>query len=63
VPIARELLKQGANPNLLNSKGWTALHSAVISANTDMVSLLLKSGADPNVYGNDEERLSALDLA
>lgn len=63
VPIARELLKQGANPNLLNSKGRTALHSAVISANTDMVSLLLKSGADPDIYGNDEERLSALDLA
>lgn len=63
LPIARELLKQGANPNLLNSKGRTALHSAVISANTDMVSLLLKSGADPDVYGNDEERLSALDLA
>lgn len=61
--IARELLKQGANPNLLNSKGWTALHSAVISANTDMVSMLLKSGADPDVYGNDDERLSALDLA
>ena len=63
LPIARELLKQGANPNLLNSKGRTALHSAVISANTDMVSLLLKSGADPDIYGNDEERLSALDLA
>jgi ankyrin repeat protein len=63
VPIARELLKQGANPNLLNSKGRTALHSAVISANTDMVSLLLKSGADPDIYGSDEERLSALDLA
>ncbi len=63
VSIARELLKQGANPNLLNSKGRTALHSAVISANTDMVSLLLKSGADPDIYGSDEERLSALDLA
>ena len=63
VPIARELLKQGANPNLLNAKGRTALHSAAISANTDMVSLLLKSGADPDVYGNDEEKQSALDLA
>lgn len=61
--IARELLKQGANPNLLNSAGRTALHSAVISANTDMVSLLLKSGADPDVYGNDDGRLSALDMA
>ena len=63
VLIARELLKQGANPNLLNSKGRTALHSAVISANADMVSLLLKSGADPDIYGNDDGILSALDLA
>lgn len=61
--IARELLKQGANPNLLNSKGRTALHSAVISANPDMVSLLLNSGADPDVYGNDADSHSALDLA
>lgn len=65
VSIARELLKQGANPNLLNSKGRTALHSAVFSASTDMVSLLLKAGADINVYdqGNGSERLSPLDTA
>lgn len=63
VSNARELLKQGANPNLLNSKGRNALHSAVISVNTDMVSLLLKAGADVNAYGNDEEKLSGLDLA
>ena len=63
VSIARELLKQGANPNLLNSKGRTALHSAVLSANTSMVSLVLNAGADPNVCGNDEERLSALGMA
>ena len=59
VPIARELLKNGANPNLLNSGGRTALHSAVISKSTDMVALLLKSGADPNVF----EVMSALDVA
>lgn len=63
VAIARELLKSGANPNLLNAKGRTALHSAVISGNADMVALLLKSGADPNVFGNDDEKMSALDLA
>lgn len=63
VAIARELLKRGANPTLLNSKGWTALHSAVMSASTEMVSLLLKSGVDPNVIGNDEDEMSALDLA
>jgi ankyrin repeat protein len=63
VAIARELLKQGADPNLLNATGCTALHSAVISASTDMVSLLLKSGADPDVYGNEEEKMSAVALA
>ena len=63
VSIARELLKQGADPNLLSAKGRTALHFAVISASSGMVALLLKAGADVNVYGNDEERLSALDLA
>lgn len=63
VAIARDLLKSGANPNLMNVKGRTALHSAVISASTDMVALILKSGANPNIFGNDEEKLSALDLA
>lgn len=63
VAIARELLKGGANSNLVNSKGRTALHSAVISASTGMVALLLKSGANPNIFGNDEEKMSALDLA
>jgi|GEM_PF-802297 len=63
VAIARELLKQGADPNLLNATGCTALHSAVISASTDMVSLLLKSGADPDVCGNEEEKMSAVALA
>jgi ankyrin repeat protein len=63
VVIGRDLLKNGANPNLLNSKGRTALHSAVISGNADMVALLLNSGADHNVFGNDNEKMSALDLA
>lgn len=63
VAIVRELLKSGANPNLLTAGGWTALHSAVISGNPDMVSLLLKSGADPNVFGTNDEKMSALDLA
>jgi serine/threonine-protein phosphatase 6 regulatory ankyrin repeat subunit B len=63
VAIARQLLNAGANPDLLNAKGRTALHSAVLSASTDMVALLLESGADPDVFGNGEERMSALDLA
>lgn len=63
VAIARELLKNGANPNLVNSKGGTALHSAVIAGNADMVNLLLKSSADPNVFGGGSEKMSALDLA
>lgn len=63
VAIARELLKNGANPNLLNSTGRTALHSAVLSGNPEMVALLLNSGASPDVFGNDHTKKSALDLA
>jgi ankyrin repeat protein len=63
ITIARELLKHGAVPNLLNAKGRSALHSAVISCNTEMVTLLIKSGVDVNAYGSEEETRSAFDIA
>ena len=63
VGIARELLKFGANPNLITAEGRTALHSAVIAASPEMLTLLLKSGANSNIFGNEEEKISALELA
>lgn len=43
------LLAQGANPNVVNSQGWTALNIACGSGKTDCVYALLDAGADPNI--------------
>lgn len=42
------LIDQGANVNLRNSEGQTALHSAISRADEALVRLLLQSGAQPN---------------
>jgi len=52
--IIEQLLKHGANPNLVDDNGATALHAAVGSPETttsdryDVLVALLKAGADPN---------------
>ena len=58
----KRLLKFGANPNLIDNEGWTALMYAVrYSEKTEPVNLLIKAGSDikkENKYG-----LTALSLA
>jgi ankyrin repeat protein len=53
VAVAEALLGHGAEVNASNAdigqKGWTALHYAVIANQKEMVNLLLKNKADPNV--------------
>jgi len=53
--IVRLLLECGANPNMRNFDGVTALHNAVFEKQIDIVKLLLEHGADPAIqdrFGN-----------
>jgi len=43
------LLKNGADVNVTNKRGETALHYAIRFNRTDLVSILLQSGADVNI--------------
>lgn len=47
--IVRLLLEHGANPNMRNFDGVTALHNAVFEKQIDIVKLLLEHGADPAI--------------
>ncbi|MDR2812418.1 MAG: ankyrin repeat domain-containing protein, partial [Puniceicoccales bacterium] len=47
--MARLLLNRGANPNLGDDKGRSALHVAAVHSSLKMVKLLLDGGADPNL--------------
>ena len=46
--LALFLLERGADPNLPDSVGRTALHAAVETGKADLVRALLRHGADPN---------------
>src|SRR6185437_4011192 len=59
--IARLLLENKADPNLIQSKGVTPLHGATQKGNTQMVELLLSYKADPLAKMSDGE--TPLDLA
>lgn len=55
------LLKYGANPNLQNEDGLTALMRAISIENVELVKLLLQSGADVRI--KDIKSLTAYDYA
>uniref|UniRef100_A0A182Y4P8 FYVE-type domain-containing protein n=1 Tax=Anopheles stephensi TaxID=30069 RepID=A0A182Y4P8_ANOST len=64
--IGRQLLKQQADPNMQNSKGYTPLHVAIMSQHVEMIDELLTetdggSYVDTNVRTKDEK--CALQLA
>lgn len=51
------ILQGGADINVQDSDGWTALWHAYSSGSEDLVCLLLKSGADKNIPNADGEML------
>jgi ankyrin repeat protein len=46
-----QLLNGGATPDVVSTRGSTPLKVAVMSNQRDMVTLLLKAGADPDFDG------------
>ena len=57
------LLEQfGADPNLINSLGMTALHDAVARKDAEIVRTLIKFGADPTIKSTKDDK-SPLDMA
>ena len=53
IDAGRALAKQGANLDLVDPDGATALVVAIINANYDFAAMLLDAGADPNVVDKD----------
>lgn len=55
-PAVQILLAAGANPNLCDAKGNTALHYAIIlNRQSTTIEALLNGGADPSIRNNDGE--------
>src|SRR5574343_840621 len=52
--IIELLLKAGADVNLQNNRGVSALHRASVNGLTETVELLLEYGANPNIQTNDK---------
>ncbi|KAK3542787.1 hypothetical protein QTP70_002990 [Hemibagrus guttatus] len=55
VEMTRELLEQGADPNLKDHAGWTPLHEACNLGHVGVVELLLQQGALINTPGYDND--------
>lgn len=59
--MAKLLLEGGADPNLKDCVGNTPLHLAATASSIDVVTLLLKSGAD--IFAVDKEKHNPIQLA
>ena len=55
----REAMSLGANVNAADNTGCTPLMLAAYHGHTDIVKLLLKSGAGSNISNNDGDTVSA----
>ncbi|CCB91764.1 putative uncharacterized protein [Waddlia chondrophila 2032/99] len=51
--LVQKLVDKGADPNLRNKNGYTALHLACIRRDAPMIEALLKNGGDLSIQTND----------
>lgn len=61
VSWASWLLERGADPNVADERGWTAVHQAASRGNARMLDAVLAAGGDPG--GKDREGRSPRDVA
>ena len=61
IPQMTWLLQRGANPNIPDGEGWTAVHQAASRGNARMLRAVLDAGGD--VARRDHRRSTALDVA
>lgn len=62
IDMTRLLLEEGADPDMEDEEGSTALRWAARCGNTEIASLLLEKGADPNL-ADKNDRMTALHYA
>ena len=53
IDVVKVLLDGGANPDISDNEGSTALHIAVLEGHFDVVKVLLDGGADPDIVNED----------
>jgi len=61
--IAKMLIDRGANPNTRDESQATPLIKAAMNGHIDLMRVFLRSGADPNAYGQDGNTALALTVA
>lgn len=61
IPVIEMLLKHGANINIQDDSGKTALHEAIENNKTEVAKTLIKNGADLNIMTNS--KVNALYIA
>jgi ankyrin repeat protein len=60
ISCVKFLLAAGANPNVLNTLGLTALHFAIYEENVEIVEILLSHGANPNYECSEREHTGTI---
>ena len=62
--LVRVLIEEfDADVNIRDDMGYTALHSAAMTGNSELVSFLIENGADKTAMSTDEDQETPFDLA